>query len=105
MASTLPRTTHHDPVAAPECDDDLRSAIAAAATAWRSAPNPGTVIEDAATRYGTSARTLGISPARLVLALKDCVHAQAGALLRPKELESLWHLVLRQALVAYYAQA
>jgi hypothetical protein len=85
--------------------ESLRAAIAAAATAWRSAPCPGSGVEDAATRYGTSARTLGISPTRLVIALKECVRAQAGALLRPRELESLWHVVLRHALVAYFAQA
>jgi hypothetical protein len=105
MASTLPPTTLRESTAAPECDDALRAAIGAAATAWRARTRPATGVEDAAARYGASARALGISPTRLVIALKECVHVQAAATLRPPELESLWHLVLRHALVAYFAPA
>jgi hypothetical protein len=105
MASTLPPTTLRESTADPECDDALRAAIGAAAMAWRVQSTPTTGVDDAAARYGASARALGISPTRLVIALKECVHGQAAALLRPQELESLWHLVLRHALVAYFAQA
>jgi hypothetical protein len=103
MASTLPPTTRHEPTPAPECDDALRAAIATAAHTWRARARPATGVEEAAARYGASARALGVSPARLVIELKECVHGQAAAVLRPRELESLWHLVLRHALVAYFA--